>query len=217
MFCCQREQILKQKQQTKLVAKVIDFALSFFVGPIIESANFKDGKYIPWLRICRPLYYMAYIITYLPFDMPIGLRALSIVLGHLMVRIPNSFILTSQYGALSLASGSDLDMRNKMSIASIRIASVCYVLTSATTTPFRNLIKSAVGAKYQYIAMSALYGLFFFAATNSLLAVLKPYDQPVIKDSQGDRRKIGINDMVKCIATNSQLIVHLMDIASRGK
>jgi len=124
-------------------AKLIDFSTTLFVGPVIEKSDMPGGKYVPWLKIARPLYCSSYIITFLPFNIPLAARYVFVVVGHLFARVPNAFILTAQYGALMFAGGADMDKRNKMTIAYSRPTAVSQVVTSAT--PFLLLISHLVG------------------------------------------------------------------------
>ncbi|MCL1912399.1 MAG: MFS transporter [Eubacteriaceae bacterium] len=190
------------------VAKTIDFLASFIVGPVIEKSSLPGGKYVPWLKIARPLYYSSYIITFLPFNMPLAARYGLVIIGHLLVRVPNAFTLTAQYGALMRVGGADMEKRNKMAIASARLSAVCMVVASATTTPFLLLLGHLVGMKYQYLVMAAVYGCFFFGATNTLITLLVPFEQE--RAGQRERKKTSLGAMLKSIASNPQLMAFIL-------
>ncbi|MCL1912398.1 MAG: MFS transporter [Eubacteriaceae bacterium] len=201
------------------VAKIIDFLASLVVGPVIEKSNMPGGKYVPWLKMARPLYYFSYIITFLPFNMPLAARYGAVIIGHLFVKVPNAFILTARHGALMHVGGGDMDKRNKMVIASGRVSAVCSVFTSATTTPFLLLVGHLVGMKYQYLVMSAVYGCFFFGVTNTLIYLHAPFEQE--RAQQNDMKKASLGAMLESMASNPQLIAFILAntfslIASEG-
>ncbi|MCL1912401.1 MAG: MFS transporter [Eubacteriaceae bacterium] len=191
-----------------LVAKALDFLASFFVGPVIEKSKLPGGKYVPWLKIAKPLYYLSYIIVFLPFDMPLSMRYALVITSHLFVKVPNAFILACQYAALMHSGGADMDKRNKMVITAGRFSAVSQVVTSATTAPFLLLIGHLVGAEYQYLVMAAIYGFFFFGATNTLIYLHEPFEQK--RAGQGERKKTSHGALLKSMASNPQLVACLL-------
>jgi Na+/melibiose symporter-like transporter len=193
-----------------LVARVADFILTFSVGAIIERSNFKSGKYKPWLKYCPWIIYVSQLFMFAPFEMPFMARAVLIVAAYLLVNVTWAFVTTIQYGTLNIVAGSDMDKRNKMMILAVRLMTVAMVINSATMTPARNLIASIVGVKYQYLVVSVIYGVFFIIASTLLSRIIGPYDIPQAENAGPPRPKVTIADMVKCVVTNSQLIVNFM-------
>jgi Na+/melibiose symporter-like transporter len=184
--------------------------LTFSVGAIIERSNFKSGKYKPWLKYCPWIIYLSQLLMFLPFEMPFMLRSVLIVAAYLLVNVTWAFVTTIQYGTLSIVAGSDMDKRNKMVILAVRLMTVAMVINSATMTPARNLIASIVGVKYQYLVVSIIYGVFFIVASTLLARLIGPYDIPQTETAGPPRPKVTIGDMVKCVVTNSQLIVNFI-------
>jgi Na+/melibiose symporter-like transporter len=193
-----------------LVARIADFMITFSVGAIIERSNFKSGqKYLPWLKYSPWIIYASQLLLFVPFEMPFAIRAILIVASYLLVNVTWAFVTTIQYGTLSIVAGSDMDKRNKMVILAVRLMTVAMVINSATMTPFRNLIASIVGVRYQYLVVSVIYGIFFIVASMLLANLIRPYDIPRSENGP-PRPKITIGDMVKCVVTNSQLIVNFL-------
>jgi Na+/melibiose symporter-like transporter len=194
-----------------LVARILDFVFSFSVGGIIESANFKSGKYTPWLGFSRYIIYAGLILLFLPLDIPLPLRAFLIVVAYLMVNTMSSFVTTVQYGVLSLLAGPSMDNRNRLVIAGVRLMTVAMVLTSASSAPVRNFVAGLVGTtRYTYIILAAFYGLFYLVALTLLSSVAKPHDQPNDPSKAALRPKITVKDMIRCVVTNQQLIIYLI-------
>jgi Na+/melibiose symporter-like transporter len=192
-----------------LVARVIDFIISFSVGAIIEKARFKSGKYIPWLNMARFAIYAGQLVLFLPFNMSPAIRYPLIVLGYLLVQIPTAFVTTAQYGTLNIVGGTDMDKRNKMSMLGVRLQTLCSVFTSASTTPLRLWLGNTFGDQYKDFIIAVVYSLFFFVSCGILTYLLKPYDLP--SDGSGPARsKITVKDMVKCVVTNDQFIVNMI-------
>jgi Na+/melibiose symporter-like transporter len=192
-----------------LVARILDFVITFSVGAIIERSKFKSGKYLPWLKNCPWIIYVSQLLMFLPFEMPFMVRAVLIVASYLLVNVTWAFVTTIQYGALNIVAGSDMDKRNKMVILSVRLMTVAMVINSASMTPARNFIASIVGVRYQYLVVSIIYGVFFIVASLLLANLVRPYDVPQ-EESGPARPQVTVADMVKCVVTNSQLIVNFM-------
>jgi Na+/melibiose symporter-like transporter len=190
-----------------LVARVADFLITFSIGAIIERSQFKSGKYLPWLKYTKWIIYFSQILLFLPVELPFAIRAVLIVVSYLLVNVTWAFVTTVQYGTLSIVAGSDMDKRNKMMILGVRLMTAAMVLTSATNAPVRNLIASIVGPKYQYLVVSIIYGLFYVFATMMLTSLIRPYDGPQVAGGPA-RPQVTIKDMVRCVVTNSQLIVN---------
>jgi Na+/melibiose symporter-like transporter len=190
-----------------LVARVADFIITFSVGAIIERSKFKSGKYLPWLKYTKWIIYFSQLLVFLPFDIPFTMRAVLIVVSYLLVNVTWAFVTTVQYSTLNIVAGPDMDKRNKMMILGVRLMTVATVLTSATNAPVRNLIASIVGQQYQYFVLAVIYGIFYVLATTLLNSLIKPYDGPHITSGPA-RPQVTIKDMVRCVVTNSQLIVN---------
>ncbi|MDR2517676.1 MAG: MFS transporter [Spirochaetaceae bacterium] len=194
-----------------LAARVIDFLISFSVGGIIESANFRSGKYTPWLGLPRFIIYTGLILSFLPLPLPLFVRAILVIVAYLMVNTTQSFVTTVQYGVLSLLSGPSIDNRNRLAIAAVRLTTVATVLTASTSAPVRNAVAGIVGStRSAYIIIAAAYGLFYIAALSMLSRVAKPYDQPNDPSRAAARPKITVKDMIRCVVTNKQLIIYLI-------
>jgi GPH family glycoside/pentoside/hexuronide:cation symporter len=192
-----------------LVARVLDFIASFGIGGIMESANFKSGKYLPWLRITRFTLWFGLIIMFLPFPMPLLMRAAFLVVAYLLINMSTTFTNTSSYGVLALLAGPDLHDRNRLNIANGRLMTVSLVFSAATTVPVRNFIAGIVGStRYTYILIAAVYGSFYALAAIILSSMAKRVDKPV--ESSRPRVKITVKDMARTAAGNTQLIIYLI-------
>jgi GPH family glycoside/pentoside/hexuronide:cation symporter len=191
-----------------LVARVLDFIASFGIGGIMENANFKSGKYLPWLRITRFTLWGGGIIMFLPIPMPLALRAVLLVIAYLFIYISTTFTNTSSYGVLALLAGPNLEDRNRLNIANGRLMTAALVVSAATTVPVRNFIVGIVGStQYAYIIIAAVYGGFYALAVLILSGMAKRVDKPV--EGARPRPKITVKDMIRTTAGNTQLIIYL--------
>jgi GPH family glycoside/pentoside/hexuronide:cation symporter len=192
-----------------LVARVLDFIASFGIGGVMENANFKSGKYLPWLRITRFTLWGGSIIMFLPFPMPLALRAVLIVISYLFIYISTSFTNTASYGVLAMLAGPNLHDRNRLNIANGRLMTAALVFSAATTVPVRNFIVGIVGStQYAYIVIAMVYGGFYALAVLILSGMAKRVDKPV--EGARPRVKITVKDMVRTAAGNTQLIIYLI-------
>jgi Na+/melibiose symporter-like transporter len=191
-----------------LVARVLDFIASFGIGGVMENANFKSGKYLPWLRITRFTLWCGGIITFLPFPIPLAMRAVLIVFAYLLINISTTFTNTSSYGVLALLAGPNLQDRNRLNIANGRLMTAAMVVSAATTVPVRNFIVSIVGStRYTYIIIAIAYGAFYALAVTILARMAKRVDKPV--EGGRARPKITVKDMARTAVGNTQLLVYL--------
>jgi GPH family glycoside/pentoside/hexuronide:cation symporter len=192
-----------------LVARVLDFIASFGIGGIMESANFKSGKYLPWLRITRFSLWGGLVIMFLPIPMPLALRAALLVVAYLLINMSTTFTNTSSYGVLALLAGPNLQDRNRLNIANGRLMTVALVVSAATTVPIRNFIAGKVGStQYTYIIIAAIYGGFYAVAAIILSGMAKDVDKP--SETARPRVKITVKDMARTAAGNTQLIIYLI-------
>jgi Na+/melibiose symporter-like transporter len=192
-----------------LVARVLDFIASFGIGGIMESANFKSGRYLPWLRITRFAFWASIIVMFLPFPMPLALRAVLLVVAYLLGNMSTTFTNTSSYGVLALFAGSNLQDRNRLNIASGRLMTVAAVISAATTVPIRNFLAGKVGStQYTYVIIAILYGGLYALAVLILSGLAKRVDKPV--EGARPRVKITVKDMIRTAAGNTQLVIYLI-------
>jgi Na+/melibiose symporter-like transporter len=192
-----------------LVARVLDFIASFSIGGIMESANFKSGKYLPWLRITRFAFWAGLIIMFLPISMPLVLRGVLLVVAYLLGNISTTFTNTSSYGVLALFAGPNLQDRNRLNIASSRLMTTAAVISAAATVPIRNFIAGQIGSnRYTYVIIAVLYGGFYALAVLILSSLAKQVDKPV--EGARPRVKITVKDMIRTAAGNTQLVIYLI-------
>jgi Na+/melibiose symporter-like transporter len=179
----------------------------------MESARFKGGKYIPWIRITQFTMYAGLVLQFLPFNIPLAVRAGTLIVGYLAYNASTTINTTSQYGILSMISGPSINNRNKVSILATRVTTVASVITAVSAAPLRNFIADSLGEnqRYKYFIMAAGFGLLLFASSSIMRSIAKPYDGPHIYENSGPPRpKVTVKDMIRCVVTNNQLIVYIV-------
>ncbi|MBR5995003.1 MAG: MFS transporter, partial [Eubacteriaceae bacterium] len=91
-----------------LVAKVMDFVICATSGAIIESANFKKGKYLPIVEIFRWTVALGAIGQVLPISgLPMGAKFAIIAISYIMMHGSKNFTSTARYGIITVLAGGN--------------------------------------------------------------------------------------------------------------
>ena len=96
------------------VAKLIDFFFSLVAGGIVQSANLKKGKFLPWMRTLRFVIAAGAILQMAPIGgMPTAVKAVVVALGYCCMYCSMNFMATCQFGVMPLIAGSNMEDRIK--------------------------------------------------------------------------------------------------------
>ncbi|MCL2137561.1 MAG: MFS transporter [Coriobacteriia bacterium] len=197
-----------------LVARIGDFVITLFVGPIMEKVKLKfgGGKYRPWLFIFQFVIYFGMVLL---FSDPVPgndvVHFIVVVVGSLMVNTSMSFIVTAQFGIIPQMAGASAVDRNRLTAWNYRAMTLGQVLTSATGAFVLTWVGTIVAPPLNYLAMTAVFALFYFVGIGVLRATAKPYDIVADDAPQGmSMPQVTLADMAKAVTTNSQLLIYLL-------
>ncbi|KPU45194.1 putative symporter YjmB [Oxobacter pfennigii] len=195
---------------TLLIARAIDFVIGLIAGSVVSKTNFKWGKYRSWLIILRFVVFFGIVIQFIDTSkLPTYTKMIVTILGYGMLHFSMNFIQTAQYGVLSAMAGSDMEDRDKLSIRGTQWMAAGNILVSAITLPFIQAITPYVGSSNAYTIAATLFGLVLVVGNMMLSKAAAPYDIPQPKDTATNVVSTKISDLVKSVATNSQLLVYI--------
>ncbi|MDR2957750.1 MAG: MFS transporter [Coriobacteriales bacterium] len=194
-----------------LVARILDFILTLFVGGIMEKVPLKlgGGKYRPWLFISQFTIYAGMVLL---FSDPVPgndvVHFIIVVVGSILVNTTMSFIITAQFGIVPQMAGASVTDRVNLTTWNYRFMVLGQVGTSALGAYVLAWIGMVIAPPLNYTVMTAAFALFYFLGIGVLRATAKPYDKRV--EGMPGMPTVKVSDMVKAVATNSQLLIYLL-------
>lgn len=193
-----------------LVARIMDFIIGLASGGIVEKSRMKWGTYRSWLIILK---YVVFVGVCLQFwntsSLPMGLRAAVTIIGYVMMHGSMNFIALSQYGLVQRTAGSNIEGRNKLSIAFARGMTIANILISAVALPAIVWVGSFAPG-LGYLITAAFFAVFFFIGAVVLVKATKNDDRLVTEEEAKLIPQISFGDMVKTAAGNGQLMLVLL-------
>ena len=196
-----------------LVARVVDFFVTLFVGGIMEKVKLRigGGKYRPWLFVGQFVFYFGMVLLFAdPVPGNDLVHFIIVVVGSILVNTTMSFIATAQFGIIPAMAGSSADDRNSLTIWSYRMMTFGSIFTSASGAYILAFIGSIFPPPLNYTIMTAIFGLFYFIGVAVLRGISKPYDIVVDTPVGMAGPSVSVGDMVKAVTTNGQLLILLL-------
>ncbi len=196
------------------VAKIIDFCFSLVAGGIVQSANLKKGKFLPWMKTLRFVIAAGAVLQTLPAAMvstwPVALKAAVVAVGYCMMHCSMNFMATCQFGVMPMLAGSNMDDRIKMTTRQTQVNSVSSILLSFGVVPLVTLVGNLAGdTSMGYTIVTACATLFLIFGVQLLNKAVGPLDKP--RDpSLPAPPKVKIKDMVAAIFTNDQMVIYML-------
>ena len=198
-----------------MIARVADFFITLAVGGIIEKSNLKfggGGKYRPWLFICQFTIVAGLILTF--FDIVPGndaVRFATLVVASILVSSSMSFIMTCQFGIVPQMAGASTVDRVKLTTWNYRLMTLGTVFTSMLSAYVVTWVGLVIPPPMNYTVTTAAFSVFYFLGIFVLRKTAKPYDvRAELKPGGMAPPQVKIGDMVKAVATNSQLLIYLL-------
>ena len=192
------------------VAKAIDFCFSVIAGGIIQSANLKKGKFLPWMKALRWVIAAGAIMQGAPVsNLPMIARVACVGLGYCMMNCSMNFMSTCQYGVMPLIAGHNMDDRIKMTTRQSQVNSASSIILAFGTLPLINFVGRLVGdAAMGYTLVTVFCTIFLIAGVSLLSKAVGPLDKP--RDPNVPVQKVKVKDMVTAIFTNDQMILYML-------
>ena len=196
-----------------LIAKFIDLFVSLIAGPIVERANFKSGKYLPWLKIIKWVLGVSFFLTY--FDttklgLPMWLRAAIIVVAYVGFGGGMSILMIARGGLLQLMSGPDMGTRTKLSSRTVQATACATIICSAAALPIVTAVSPMVGENNAYLVACMLLFVGMFIGCMIMASQAKKYDAPVLPGTGPAKKTVTMGDMVRSVAGNSQMLIVIL-------
>jgi len=194
-----------------LVAKSIDFFVSLTAGGIVQSANLKDGKFLPWMRKLRWVIAIGAMLQVLPIpNAPFFVKALCAGVGYCCMHCSMNFMSTCLSGVMQLIAGANMDNRFKMTSRAAQVSSASSIILSFGTVPLITLVGNLVGDPGMgYTIVTACATLFLIIGVELLTKAVGPLDKPRDPNMPAPP-KVKIKDMVSAIFTNDQMVIYML-------
>ena len=196
-----------------LFARIVDFGIGVSAGGIIQKANLKWGKYRSWFVIGRFTYIVGLLMQFTySVALPNAAKAAIVIVGYIIMHGTMDFVSPALYGMIGVMSGSDLEVRNKLTFASVRAGAVGNILYSLTFVPILTFFSgTALGSGWAYTVTLIIGASVMIVGMTITSRTAKPYDvQKVTVAGTPAPPKVTLGDMVKSIAQNGQLMVLFM-------
>ena len=192
------------------IAKAIDFCFSVVAGGIVQSANLKKGKFLPWMKALRWVVAAGAILQVAPVSkLPVIARVVCVALGYCMMNCSMNFMATCQYGVMPLIAGHNMDDRIKMTTRQSQVNSASSVILAFGTLPLITFVGKLVGDAAMGYTLVTVFCTFFLIAGVSLLSkAVGPLDKP--RDPSVPVQKVKVKDMVTAIFTNDQMVLYML-------
>ena len=193
-----------------LVAKVMDFVICATSGAIIESANFKKGKYLPIIEIFRWTVALGAIGQVLPISgLPMGAKFAIIAISYIMMHGSKNFTSTARYGIITVLAGGNYTDRIFISQRSAQISAAFSIIRSFGTVPAITLVGKLVNnEELGYTYVTIFCAVIYIITTYWLAAEIKDKEKP--RDPNAPRRIVKLKDMIGALTGNDQLVVYLI-------
>ncbi len=194
-----------------LVAKTIDFFVSLVSGGIIQSANLKNGKFLPWMRTLRWFIALGAILQMIPMpNAPFILKAICVGVGYCCMHCSMNFMSTCLSGVMQLIAGANMDNRFKMTSRAAQVSSASSIILSFGTVPAITAVGKMLGNEaLGYTVISYICPIILIVGVELLTMAAGDLDLP--RDpSKPAPPKVTIKDMVTAIFTNDQMVLYMV-------
>lgn len=189
-----------------LVTRLIDLIVGTVAGGVIQSSRSKH-KYSFWFGTLRWVVFTGIILSFTNTSaLPIAARVLISAIAYCMINCSMNFVASAQYNILAVMSGPSIDNRNKLSFRSTQFMAAATILTSMLTLPSIKLLSAYVGNSNGYLIVATVLAIPFIFGCQKLIKASDKFDTV----SSGPKLKITVKDMIKSVATNSQLLVVML-------
>ena len=191
------------------VAKLIDFLCALLSGALIQSARFKKGKYLPWMKALRWVIALGAILRMAPVRLlPPAARAACAGLGYVMIHGSMNFMTNCQRALLPGLCGSDMEQRIRLTTRQTQFSSAASVLLSFGTLPLITLAGRLLGdAGDGYSFVAALLAPTVVWAVSLLEKAVGDQDAPA---PPAETEKGRLRSLLRAVGGNDQLRIYLL-------
>lgn len=193
------------------VAKGIDFCISLVAGGIIQSANLKKGKFLPWMKVLRFIIAGGAILQMAPIGaLPMGAKIACVGIGYCMMHGSMNFMSTCQFGIMPMLAGSNMDDRIKMTTLQSQVNAASSIILSFGCLPLITFVgKLAGNPAMGYTIVTCVAPLFLITGVALLSKAVGDRDRPRDPNAPAPK-KVTVKDMVAAIFTNDQMRVYML-------
>ena len=190
------------------VGRIIDSAISFVAGGIVQKANLKTGPYRTWILINGPLLTIGiFLIFWNPSWANDSQKVVIFVIGYLFRNIPQNFLIAAQNTLISKVGGTNMNNRLAITAKNTQGTSSASVIVSAMTVPLITYLNEVVGNGRGYLIVGVIYGLFQTVGQVVIYFAVAEYDQydPNLKKVEGSSVNVKVTHMYGDTLKNPQV------------
>ncbi|NLW70539.1 MAG: hypothetical protein GX061_05610 [Eubacteriaceae bacterium] len=193
-----------------VIAKFVDFIICMSSGAIIESANFKKGKYVPIMELFRWVVAIGAVgqMTDLNF-LPYGVKFTVVAASYICMHGSMNFLQTANYGLMAVMAGGNYTDRIAIAQKNSQISAAVGILRSFGTVPLITFVGKVMNSPAKgYTVVTIAFAVVYIACTFWFASNLKGKEAP--RDPNAPKRIVKLKDMIEALTGNDQLIVYLI-------
>lgn len=188
--------------------KALDFILALICGIIVDKTNMKWGKYTSWIKIGQFAMFFGLILNFGDMrSMPLPCQLILVAIGYLLVQGSMNFVYTAVYGVIPVICEGDMDGRSKMTSYGMIACCVANIISNFTMTNVILYFQGIAGSAWGYCIAAAIYTVPWFLFAGLFVTEMKKYERQRTKEEVAAAPSISVLEMIKCVFTNSQLLV----------
>jgi len=192
--------------------RVIDAALSFVAGALVQKANLKTGPYRTWILINGPIMTVGVFLIFLNPDVSQGLKLIIFVIGYLCRNCPQNFLLAAQATLIGKVAGTNMSDRLALTAKGTQGSSASGIIVGFITIYIIEFFNNSMGGGRGYLLVGTVYCLIQSVIQFIIYRALAPYDQydPNLKNVQGSSANVKTTAMYTDTLTNPQIWILLL-------
>lgn len=192
-----------------VVARIVDFIAGIVSGGVIQSQAAKGRMNSFWMSLTKFTLIVGVILSFTnTSSLAIPVRFVIAAIAYILVNCSMDFVQPAMFGAIGDICGPIMEDRQKMAIMGTQALLIAQFFCSLTAINIINWLTPYVGQSNGYLIVATVYAIPFFFAASNMKKVLAPYEAK--KKVAAGGPKVGLGEMIKGVASNSQLLVFVL-------
>ncbi|MDR2398096.1 MAG: MFS transporter [Spirochaetaceae bacterium] len=169
------------------IGRIVDMAVSFVAGGIVQKANLKTGPYRTWILLNGPFITLGVFLIFLNPNIGLTAKIVVVLIGYFFRNIPQNFLIAAQNTLIQKVGGANMTNRLAITAKNIQGIQTGAIIVSAVTVPLITTLNNVVGNGRGYLIVGVTFGLVQTLGQVILYINLKEYDKydPHLKRVEG--------------------------------
>jgi Na+/melibiose symporter-like transporter len=179
------------------IGRIVDMAVSFVAGSIVQKANLKTGPYRTWIVVNGPLLTLGVFLIFLNPNIGSTAKIVVVLIGYFFRNIPQNFLISAQNILIQKVGGANMANRLAITAKNTQGMRTGAIIVSAITVPLITTLNSSIGNGRGYLIVGVTFGLVQTLGQVILYINLKEYDKydPQLKKVQGSSVNVKLTHM----------------------